>query len=445
MTFKRPSSAGMLALAATALSSAAAFAQTTAAPAAAAAAPAVADKGDSAWMLVSTVLVLLMIVPGLALFYGGLVRSKNMLSVLTQVLAGACISMILWIVIGYSLAFTAGSPFIGGFSKALLSGVAKDTVNEGGTIYEYVFFAFQMTFASITPALAIGAFVERTKFSAILLFVVLWSIFVYYPMAHMVWQADGYLMKLGALDFAGGTVVHINAGIAGLVGCLMVGKRIGFGKELMSPHSLTLTLTGGGLLWVGWFGFNAGSALAANDVAGLALVNTLLATAAAALAWMFVEWIAKGHPSLLGTVSGVIAGLVAITPAAGLVGPLGGIVLGVAGGIVSFIFCTVVKNAFGYDDTADVFGVHGVAGIIGSIGTGIFVSTDLGGVGATDYNMATQVWNQVVAVGIAIVWCGVGSVIIFKIIDVIVGLRVPADKEREGLDIAEHGERAYNM
>jgi Amt family ammonium transporter len=434
----------MLAFAATALSSGIAFAQ-EAAPAAAAAAPAVADKGDSAWMLVSTVFVLLMIVPGLALFYGGLVRSKNMLSVLTQVLAGACISMILWIVIGYSLAFTSGSPFIGGFAKAFLSGVAKDTVNDGGTIYEFVFFAFQMTFAAITPALAIGAFAERTKFSAVMLFVVLWSIFVYYPMAHMVWQADGYLMKLGALDFAGGTVVHINAGIAGLIGCLMVGKRIGFGKDLLAPHSLTLTFTGGALLWIGWFGFNAGSALAANDVAGLALVNTLLATAAAALAWMFVEWIVKGHPSLLGTVSGVIAGLVAITPAAGLVGPLGGIVLGVVGGIVSFIFCTVVKNALGYDDTADVFGVHGIAGIVGSIGTGIFVSPSLGGVGVTDYHMATQVWNQVVAVGVAIAWCAIGSAIIFKIIDLIVGLRVSADKEREGLDIAEHGERAYNM
>ena len=445
MTFKRPSSAGILALAATALSSGIAFAQGTAAPAAAAAAPDVADKGDTAWMLISTVLVLAMIVPGLALFYGGMVRSKNMLSVLTQVLAVACIAMIMWVILGYSLAFTEGSPFIGGFSKSFLSGVAKDTVNSGGTIPEFVFFAFQMTFAAITPALAIGAFVERTKFSAVLLFSILWSIFVYYPIAHMVWQSDGYLLKLGALDFAGGTVVHINAGIAGLVGCLLVGKRIGYGKDLMSPHSLTLTFTGGSLLWIGWFGFNAGSALAANDVAALALVNTMLATAAAALAWMLAEWIAKGHPSLLGTISGVIAGLVAITPAAGLVGPLGGIVLGVVGGVLAFIFCTSVKNAFGYDDSADVFGVHGVAGIVGSIGTGIFVAPALGGVGVEGYDMVTQVWNQLVAVGIAIVWCGVGSLIIFKVIDVIVGLRVASDGEREGLDIAEHGERAYNM
>jgi len=407
--------------------------------------PAVADKGDTAWMLTSTLLVLMMIVPGLALFYGGLVRSKNMLSVLTQVLAVACLSMVMWVVIGYSLAFSEGSAFIGGFSKSFLAGVAKDTVNSGGTIPEYVFFAFQMTFASITPALALGAFAERTRFSATLLFALLWGIFVYYPIAHMVWQSDGYLMKLGALDFAGGTVVHINAGIAGLVGALLVGKRVGFGKDLMAPHSLTLTFTGGALLWIGWFGFNAGSALAANDVAALALVNTLLATAAAALSWMFVEWAAKGKPSLLGTVSGVIAGLVAITPAAGLVGPIGGIVLGLVGGAVSFFFCTTVKNAFGYDDTADVFGVHGIAGIVGSIGTGIFVSSSLGGVGVENYDMATQVWNQFVAVVIAIVWCGVISAIIFKLIDVVVGLRPVTDAEREGLDITDHGERAYNM
>jgi Amt family ammonium transporter len=379
------------------------------------------------------------------LFYGGLVRAKNMLSVLTQVLAVCCLSMLMWVAVGYSLAFTEGSPFIGGFAKAFLAGVAKDTVNSGGTIPEYVFFAFQMTFASITPALALGAFAERTKFGATLLFALLWGILVYYPIAHMVWQSDGYLFKLGALDFAGGTVVHINAGIAGLVGALIVGKRVGFGKDLMAPHSLTLTFTGGALLWIGWFGFNAGSALAANDVAGLALVNTLLATAAAALSWMFVEWAAKGKPSLLGTVSGVIAGLVAITPAAGLVGPIGGIVLGLVGGAVSFFFCTTVKNAFGYDDTADVFGVHGVAGIVGSIGTGVFVSASLGGVGVENYSMGTQVWNQIVAVAIAILWSGVLSAIIFKVIDLTVGLRPVTDAEREGLDITDHGERAYNM
>ncbi|MEZ5763098.1 MAG: ammonium transporter [Xanthobacteraceae bacterium] len=436
MSFKRPIRAGLIALA-TALPLGGALAQ---APAAAAA----ADKADTAWMMVSTVLVLLMIVPGLALFYGGLVRSKNMLSVLTQVLAVACASMILWVVIGYSLAFTGGSAFIGGFDKAFLAGVTKATVNDGGTIPEYVFFAFQMTFAAITPALIVGAFAERTKFSAVMLFSVLWVIFVYYPMAHMVWQSDGYLFKLGALDFAGGTVVHINAGVAGLVGAIMIGKRIGYGRELMAPHALTMTMIGGSLLWIGWFGFNAGSALAANDVAALALVNTLLATAAAALGWMLIEWMTKGKPSLLGTVSGVIAGLVAITPAAGLVGPIGGIVLGAVGGIVSFIFCTAVKNAIGYDDTADVFGVHGVAGIIGSIGTGIFVSTSLGGVGVDDYDMATQLWKQTVAVLIAIAWCGIGSAILYKIVDLIVGLRVSPEKEREGLDLTEHGERAYN-
>ena len=428
MSFKRPIRAGLIALA-TALPLGGALAL---APAAAAA----ADKADTAWMMVSTVLVLLMIVPGLALFYGGLVRSKNMLSVLTQVLAVACASMILWVVIGYSLAFTGGSAFIGGFDKAFLAGVTKATVNDGGTIPEYVFFAFQMTFAAITPALIVGAFAERTKFSAVMLFSVLWVIFVYYPMAHMVWQSDGYLFKLGALDFAGGTVVHINAGVAGLVGAIMIGKRIGYGRELMAPHALTMTMIGGSLLWIGWFGFNAGSALAANDVAALALVNTLLATAAAALGWMLIEWMTKGKPSLLGTVSGVIAGLVAITPAAGLVGPIGG--------IVSFIFCTAVKNAIGYDDTADVFGVHGVAGIIGSIGTGIFVSTSLGGVGVDDYDMATQLWKQTVAVLIAIAWCGIGSAILYKIVDLIVGLRVSPEKEREGLDLTEHGERAYN-
>lgn len=440
MTFQRLSRVGLSALAITALLGSAALAQ-----APAAVAPAVADKGDSAWMMVSAVLVLAMIVPGVALFYGGFVRGKNMLSVLTQVLAVCCISMLLWTIFGYSLTFTEGSPVIGGFSKALLSGIAKDTVNSGGTIYELVFFAFQMTFAAITPTLAIGAFMERMKFSAVLMFGVLWSIFVYYPIAHMVWGPDGYLLKLGALDFAGGSVVHINAGIAGLVGCLMVGKRIGYGKELMAPHSLVMTFIGGTMLWIGWFGFNAGSALVANDVAALALINTMLATAAAALSWMFVEWAAKGKPSLLGTVSGVISGLVVITPAAGFVGPLGGIALGIVGAAVSFFFCTAVKNALGYDDTADVFGVHGISGIIGSIGTGIFVSPALGGVGVDGYNMATQVGHQLMDVGIAIAWCGVISAIIFKFIDVTVGLRVSADAEREGLDIAEHGERAYNM
>ncbi len=436
MTSDRLARTGLAALALTALLGSAAFAQTPAATP-------VLDKGDTAWMLVSTVLVLTMIVPGLALFYGGFARSKNMLSVLTQVLVVTCISMLMWVAFGYSLAFTEGSPFIGGFSKAFLSGVAKDTVN--GTIPEYVYFAFQMTFAAITPALAIGAFIERTRFAAVIAFAALWVLFVYYPMAHMVWQTDGYLMKLGALDFAGGTVVHINAGIAGLVGALMVGKRIGFGRELMAPHSLTMTFIGAGLLWIGWFGFNGGSALAANDIAALALINTLLATAAAALTWLFVEWTVKGKPSLLGSVSGVIAGLVAITPAAGLVGPIGGIVIGIAGSAISFLFCTSIKNAFGYDDSADVFGVHGIAGIVGSILTGVFVSTSLGGVGVEGYTMAGQLSAQLMGVLVAIVWSGVGSVILFKLVDLTIGLRVAPEREREGLDIAEHGERAYNM
>jgi len=435
-TLLRSAKGGFGGLAVTALLAGPAFAQ--------APAPALSE-GNTAWMIMSTVLVLLMIVPGLALFYGGLVRSKNMLSVLTQVLAVASLTMIVWIVYGYSLAFTAGNAFIGGFSKMFLAGVTHETVNDGGSIPEYVFLAFQMTFAAITPALIIGGLVERTKFSAILLFMLLWVTFVYYPLAHMVWHADGYLMKLGALDFAGGTVVHINAGIAALVGAIMVGKRIGYGKDLMSPHSMTLTFVGGALLWIGWFGFNAGSALTAGPVAALALVNTLVATAAAALGWLAVEWAAKGKPSMLGTVSGVIAGLVAITPAAGLVGPIGAILLGAIGSVVAYFFCTTVKNALGYDDSLDVFGIHGVAGIVGSIGTGIFVAPALGGVGVEDYGMLAQVWKQLVAVVVAILWCGIGSAILFKIVDLIVGLRVTAEREREGLDLSEHGERAYNM
>jgi Amt family ammonium transporter len=439
MDFKTVLRAGLPALATAATFAAGpALAQAAAAPA--------LNSGDTAWMIVSTVLVLLMIVPGLALFYGGLVRSKNMLSVLTQVLCVACMTMIVWIVYGYSLAFTGGgslTSFIGGFSKSFLAGVTHETVTSGG-IPEYVFLAFQMTFAAITPALIVGGFAERTKFSAVMLFTLLWVTFVYYPLAHMVWHEDGYLMKLGALDFAGGTVVHINAGVAALIGALVIGKRIGYRKELMAPHSLTMTFIGGALLWIGWFGFNAGSALTAGPVAALALVNTLVATAAAGLGWLFIEWMVKGKPSLLGSVSGVVAGLVAITPAAGLVGPVGAIVLGAVGGVVAFYFCTTVKTKLGYDDTADVFGVHGVAGIIGSIGTGIFVSPALGGVGVADYAMGDQVWKQIVAVVIALVWCGVGSFILYKIVDVVIGLRVTADVEREGLDIAEHGERAYN-
>jgi Amt family ammonium transporter len=477
---------GAPALAVGLFAAAGAFAQEAAAPAAeaaAAAAPAAPtpEKGDTTWMLVSTVLVLLMTVPGLALFYGGLVRTKNMLSVLMQVMAIACVVMIIWAVYGYSLAFTDGgglNAFVGGFSKASLAGVTTSTTVEtfsrGVVIPELVFVCFQMTFAAITPALIVGAFAERIKFSALLLFTVLWVTFIYFPMAHMVWwwpgpefaatnpaeatvAGAGLIWSFGAIDFAGGTVVHINAGITALVGAIVLGKRVGYGKDLMAPHSLTMTLIGAGLLWVGWFGFNAGSNLEANGYAALAMLNTFLATAAAALAWMFVEWMTKGHPSMLGLASGAIAGLVAVTPAAGFAGPMGSIVLGLVAGSLCFLACTSVKNALGYDDSLDVFGVHGVGGIIGAIMTGILVNPDLGGAGIVDYTLdngagtagayvlATQVMAQLKGVLVTVVWSGVGAFVIYKIVDVVIGLRVTEEKEREGLDITEHGERAYNM
>jgi ammonium transporter, Amt family len=400
------------------------------------------DKGDTAWMLTSTVLVLLMIIPGLALFYGGLVRTKNMLSLLTQVLAITCIVCIVWALYGYSLSFTESTPFIGGMDKMFLAGITPDSLS--GTIPEYVFLCFQMTFACITTALVLGGVVERMKFSAIFLFAILWPTFVYFPIAHMVWGPDGYLLKLGALDFAGGTVVHINSGVAALVGALIVGKRIGYGKEAMPPHSMPLTMVGGVLLWVGWFGFNAGSALSANGTAALAMINTFTATAAAGLSWMLLEWMSKGKPSLLGLVSGTIAGLVAVTPAAGFAGPMGSIVLGLIAGAVSLFFCTTVKNALGYDESLDVFGIHAVAGVVGSLLTGVLVSTSLGGVGAEGYDMATQVWKQIVAVGIAVAWSAIGTLVILVVLRVIVGLRPATDHEREGLDLIDHGERAYN-
>ena len=401
------------------------------------------DTGDTAWMIVATLLVLLMIVPGLALFYGGLVRAKNMLSVLTQVLAITCLIAIVWVLYGYSLAFSGDGPFFGNLSAAFLRGVTPDSIS--GTIPEFVFICFQMTFACITTALIVGGFAERIKISALLVFSVLWATFVYFPIAHMVWSGGGYLFGLGALDFAGGTVVHINSGVAALVGALIIGPRVGYGRDAMPPHSLPLTLVGGALLWVGWFGFNAGSALAANGTAALAMMNTFVATAAAGLAWMFAEWSGKGKPSLLGLVSGVVAGLVAVTPAAGFVGPIGAIVLGAVGAVVSYFFCTTVKNALGYDDSLDVFGIHGVAGIVGSILTGVFVSASLGGVGVDDYSMGGQVWIQLVAVAISIAWCAVISAILFKLVDLLIGLRVPEEVEREGLDLAEHGERAYDI
>ncbi|MBS7537713.1 ammonium transporter [Ancylobacter lacus] len=489
MTMKKWIRAGLPALAAVALMAASAHAQ-DAAVAAAPAGPTV-NKADTTWMLLSTFLVLMMSVPGLALFYGGLVRSKNFLSVIAQVFYSVCIVTIIWFVYGYSLAFTGGSPFVGGFSKALLHGVGLEslggTFSVGVAIPELVFVLFQLTFAAITPALIVGAFAERVKFSAVALFIPLWVTLIYFPMAHMVWYwagpdavdaaakavaaatdpaakeaaqsaldavlADaGYIFSLGAIDFAGGTVVHINAGIAGLVGALIVGKRTGYGKELMPPHSLPMALIGTALLWVGWFGFNAGSNLEAAPLTVLASLNTFVAPAAAALAWMFVEWIVKGKPSLLGIASGVVAGLVAVTPAAGFAGPGGSIILGLVTGIICFIFCTTIKNAFGYDDALDVFGVHCVGGIVGAIGTGILVNPALGGTGVYDYaagavasyDTATQVMAQVKAVLITIVWSGVGSAILYKVVDIIVGLRPSVEREREGLDITDHGERAYH-
>ncbi|UXT50024.1 ammonium transporter [Agrobacterium tumefaciens] len=436
-------SAGAAALMAPAI----AFAQ-DAAPAVAAAAP-VPEKADTAFMYVATILVLFMIIPGLALFYGGLVRTKNMLSVLMQCTVVAAVMMLVWVIYGYSFAFGGSTgPYFGGFGKLFLSGVSLDstsaTFSEGVVIYEYTFIAFQMTFAAITPALIVGAFAERVKFSAVILFTILWATFVYFPIAHMVWDANGLIFGMGALDFAGGTVVHINAGIAGLIGAIMVGKRTGFGKDMMAPHSMTLTLVGAAMLWFGWFGFNAGSNLEASGGAVLATMNTFLATAAAIVSWSLVESFTRGKASMLGAASGMIAGLVAVTPAAGSVGPMGAIVLGLIVSPICYFFVSVVKNKFGYDDTADVFGVHGIGGIIGALGTGIFTSPLLGGTGKEDFSITSQIWTQFVAVAITIVWCAIVSAILYKIVDVIVGLRVPVEAEREGLDLATHGEAAYH-
>jgi Amt family ammonium transporter len=433
-----------------------------------AAAP-VPDKGDVTWMLISTVLVILMTIPGLALFYGGLVRAKNMLSVLTQVFAVFCLISILWVVYGYSLAFTDGggmNSFIGGLSKMFLAGVdtsvAVETFSKGVVIPEMLFMVFQLTFAAITTALIVGGFAERIKFSSLLVFSALWFTFSYLPMAHMVWfwggpsafdAPAGFLFAKGALDFAGGTVVHINAAMAALVGALVIGKRIGYGKEAMAPHNLTFTMVGACLLWVGWFGFNAGSNLEANGTTVLAMVNTVLATAAAAMAWMFTEWMIRGKPSMLGAASGAVAGLVAVTPAAGFSGPMAAIVLGAVAGVACLWGVTALKRALGYDDSLDVFGVHGIGGIVGAIGTGIVVNPALGGSGVYDYaagavaefNATGQIISQLWGVGTVIVWSGVVSFVLFKLVDLTLGLRVPEEQEREGLDTAAHGERAYTM
>ena len=472
------------AAAAPAAPAAAPAAAAPAAPAAAAEAPApVPNKGDTAWMMVATILVILMVLPGLALFYGGLVRSKNMLSVLMQVMVTFSLIVVLWFIYGYSLAFTEGNAFIGGFDRLFMKGIWDNaagtfanaaTFSKGVVIPEISFAAFQATFAGITCALIVGAFAERIKFSAVLLFMVLWFTFSYLPVAHMVWfwmgpdaytgkeVADamtgkaGQIWQWGALDFAGGTVVHINAAVAGLVGAFMVGKRIGYGKEAMAPHSLTLTMVGASLLWVGWFGFNAGSALEANGFAALAFINTLVATAAAVLAWCLGEALMRGKASMLGAASGAVAGLVAVTPAAGNVGIGGALIIGLVGGFACLWGVHGLKKMLGADDSLDVFGVHGVGGIVGALLTGVFNSPALGGPGyvadwvtasmvtAADYSIAAQVWTQAKAVLLTVVWSGVVSVIAFKLVDLMVGLRVSEEDEREGLDITSHGETAYS-
>jgi len=409
----------------------------------------VMDKGDVAWMMTSTLLVLFMIIPGIALFYGGLVRTKNMLSVLMQSTLITAMVMVIWVVWGYSFAFGGSeSPYWGGFGKLFLAGVTMDsmaeTFTEGVVIPEFVFISFQMTFAAITAVLIIGSFAERAKFSAVLVFMALWVTLVYFPIAHMVWDASGLIMGWGALDFAGGTVVHINAGVAALVGAVMIGKRIGYGKDMMAPHSMTLTLVGAGILWVGWFGFNAGSNLEANGGAGLAMINTFTATAGAILAWTLLEAVLRGKASMLGAASGLVAGLVAVTPAAGTIGPVGAIALGAMASAACYFFVAVVKNKLGYDDSLDVFGIHGVGGIVGAIGTGIFTAPSLGGVGDEDFSIIGQVIIQAQAVGVTILWCGIVSVILFKVVDMVIGLRVTVDEERQGLDLASHGESAYH-
>jgi Amt family ammonium transporter len=399
------------------------------------------NAGDTAWMLTSTALVLMMSIPGLALFYGGMVRKKNVLATLMQTFAIVCVVTLLWWLIGYSWAFTPGSRFIGGFSRALFNGmtVMHDPVNKvsvshlAPTIPETVYAMFQLTFAAITPALIAGAFADRMKFSAMLVFMVVWSLAVYAPIAHMVWEPTGWLNAAGVLDYAGGTVVHINAGIAGLASCLVLGKRLGYGREAMPPHNLTLTLIGASLLWVGWFGFNAGSAGAADGRAGMAMAVTQIATAAAALGWMFAEWISKGKPSVLGIASGAVAGLVAITPASGFVGPTPAVVIGVVAGVLCFIAATSLKHVLGYDDSLDAFGVHGIGGIIGALLTGVFVSKEISGVDGS-------VLIQLEGVAVTLIYGFVVSFVILKLIDVTIGLRVSEEQEREGLDISLHGE-----
>ena len=395
------------------------------------------DSGDTAWMLTATALVLLMTIPGIALFYGGMVRKKNVLATVMQSFAITCVITIVWMVVGYSLAFGEGNAYVGDFSKALLKHMEVGTLN--GTIPESVFVIFQMTFAIITPALIAGSLADRMKFSALLWFVGLWSIVVYAPITHWVW-GGGFLSEVGMLDFAGGTVVHINAGIAGLVAAIMLGKRAGFGTENMAPHNLTLSVIGAALLWVGWFGFNAGSAVAANGTAGMAMAVTQIATAGAALAWMFTEWSLRGKASVLGIISGAVAGLVAITPASGYVGPMGALAIGIAAGIVCYWAATSLKQKLGYDDSLDCFGIHGVGGIVGALLTGVFAVKAIGGTAGVLEGNIVQLWIQFQGIIATIVWCAVATAVILKIIDLTIGLRVDEDDEREGLDLALHGE-----
>jgi ammonium transporter, Amt family len=454
------------------------------------------DKGDTAFLMLSSVLVLLMTIPGLALFYCGLVRTKNAISMLMQVFTIVCLVCTIWMLYGYSLTFTNGGNYndwVGGFSKTFLRGITPaseaGTFSTGVYVPEFAYIWFQMTFAAITPALIVGAFAERMKFSALILFMILWVTFVYFPIAHMVWywagpdaisaagqavamatgetknvaqahldkvlQDAGLAFQWGAIDFAGGTVVHTNSGIAALVGALVLGPRRGYGREPMPPHSLALAMVGASLLWVGWFGFNAGSNLEANGTAALAMGNTFGATATAALAWMFTEWAAKGKPTVLGVITGAVAGLVAVTPASGFAGPMGALALGVVAGVICFIFSTAVKSALGYDDSLDVFGVHCIGGIVGALGTGVLVNPELGGTGVFDYaanagqgmvtyDMSAQMLAQAKAVGLTLVWSGGISLVLYKFVDLVVGLRPPPDVERMGLDVTEHGERAYN-
>jgi Amt family ammonium transporter len=418
-------------------------------PGAALAAAPTVNKGDTAWMMTSTILVLLMILPGLALFYGGLARSKNMLSVMTQIGAVTALTMLIWVGWGYTEAFgDGGNAYIAGFGKAFLQGITPAstaaTFTAGVAIPEYVFVCFQMTFAAITVALVLGSVVERMKFSAVLVFAAIWLTIVYFPIAHMVWAANGLFFTQGALDFAGGTVVHINSGVSALVACVILGKRIGYPREPMPPHSLTMTGIGTGLLWVGWFGFNAGSALEANGSAALAMINSFVATASAGLVWMLAEKLTRRKASALGFCSGIIAGLVAVTPAAGNSGPLGAIVLGAVASLVCYFAVTMLKPKLGYDDALDTFGIHGVGGTVGALGTGIVYSAALGGPSPDGWSMGHQLYVQLLTVGTTIAWSAFGTAIAIYVAKLLTGLRVSPDVEREGLDLGEHGERAYN-